>query len=179
MCAFYRRKRQNEVFRREWRLALQEGYDRLQLELLGRLNPACGLDDAWRETEPAQTPPLTANQALHLLHLHQKEAILGWSERRRIRGETDKQRSMRLFLLWRAEQRNEDQVRAMERAYRWAGTRDWRLPGEPERPPELPPLDQVTGWSKADPAKAPYHKGVPLFGGWRIEDMRRKMGRGE
>ncbi len=85
---------------------------------------------------------------------------------------------MRLFLLWRAEQRNEDQTRALERADRWARTGDWRLPGEPERPPELPPLDLVTGWSRADPTKPPHHEGVPMFGGWRIGDMRRRMGEG-
>jgi hypothetical protein len=38
----------------------------------------------------------------------------------------------------------------------------------PETPPSLPDLDQVTGWSAADPAKVP-HGPEALFGGWRAE----------
>ncbi len=82
---------------------------------------------------------------------------------------------MRLFLMWRAEQRHLDEERAVARAARFEGSGEWRLPGEPAEPPPLPPLDQVTGWSKADPNKAPHHPGVPLFGGWRIGDMERKL----
>jgi hypothetical protein len=37
-------------------------------------------------------------------------------------------------------------------------------------PPRLPALDQVTGWSKADPTKVPHHPSVALFGGWRAKD---------
>jgi hypothetical protein len=32
-------------------------------------------------------------------------------------------------------------------------------------------LAQVTGWSRADPRRAPHHAERALFGGWRIEDM--------
>ena len=39
----------------------------------------------------------------------------------------------------------------------------------------LPDLAQVTGWSRADPAKAPRDARRALFGGWRIEDMERAM----
>ena len=42
----------------------------------------------------------------------------------------------------------------------------------------LPDLAQVTGWSKADPAKAPHHEGVALFGGWRLEDLEKKRSGG-
>ena len=37
----------------------------------------------------------------------------------------------------------------------------------------LPDLAQVTGWSRADPAKVPHDPRRALFGGWRLEDMER------
>ena len=63
--------------------------------------------------------------------------------------------------------------RARERAKRYERTGDWREEGEAP-PVVLPPLDQVTGWSKADPAKVPHREGGTLFGGWRIGDWRRR-----
>jgi hypothetical protein len=39
----------------------------------------------------------------------------------------------------------------------------------------LPDLAQVTGWSHADPKKAPHDPTRALFGGWRMEQMERKM----
>ncbi|MES2445387.1 MAG: hypothetical protein V4574_21380 [Pseudomonadota bacterium] len=46
----------------------------------------------------------------------------------------------------------------------------------PDDPPplQLPPLDQVTGWSKADPSKPPHRAGGGLFGGWRIDDWKKR-----
>jgi hypothetical protein len=35
----------------------------------------------------------------------------------------------------------------------------------------LPDLAQVTGWSRADPGKAPHDPRRALFGGWRMEEM--------
>lgn len=61
---------------------------------------------------------------------------------------------------------------ADERARHFALTGSWRLPKEPA-PPELPPLEHVTGWSRAEPAK-PRHTSLALFGGWRIGEMKRK-----
>ena len=43
----------------------------------------------------------------------------------------------------------------------------------------LPDLAQVTGWSNADPTKAPHYAERALFGGWRIEDMRDELERRE
>jgi hypothetical protein len=40
--------------------------------------------------------------------------------------------------------------------------------------PALPSLDQVTGWSKADPNKVPHDPDVALFGGWRIGDWKER-----
>jgi hypothetical protein len=54
--------------------------------------------------------------------------------------------------------------------------------------PVLPALDQVAGWSRADPDAVPTDASRALFGGWRIEEMseeqralareRRKSGKG-
>ena len=33
----------------------------------------------------------------------------------------------------------------------------------------LPALDQVTGWSKADPTKVAHDPSIALFGGWRLK----------
>jgi hypothetical protein len=35
-------------------------------------------------------------------------------------------------------------------------------------------LAQVTGWSKADPTKAPHDARRALFGGWRMADLEKK-----
>jgi hypothetical protein len=51
---------------------------------------------------------------------------------------------------------------------------DFHHSGRP-RPPELPPLRLVTGWSKADPdwAKAVHNPRLALFGGWPPRDWKR------
>jgi hypothetical protein len=61
---------------------------------------------------------------------------------------------------------------AAARAIQWEEKGSWRLADEPA-PPALPPLHLVTGWSRAS-GRPPHHPEVALFGGWRIEDMRRK-----
>ena len=57
------------------------------------------------------------------------------------------------------------------------------VPPQDERDEErdafgLPDLAQVTGWSRADPAKAPHDPRRALFGGWRIGDMERRLKEG-
>jgi hypothetical protein len=37
--------------------------------------------------------------------------------------------------------------------------------------PVLPALDQVTGWSRADPDTVPVDEGRALFGGHRVEHL--------
>jgi hypothetical protein len=64
---------------------------------------------------------------------------------------------------------------AVARAARFEETGSWRREDEAE-PPPLPPLELVTGWSKAS-GRAPHHEGVAMFGGWRIADMERKLGK--
>ena len=40
----------------------------------------------------------------------------------------------------------------------------------------LPALDQVTGWSKADPTKVAHDPDVALFGGWRLKKREGSQG---
>ncbi len=87
--SFYRLRDHDAGFAREMRLALQLGYDRIELALLQNMDPASCRDDGWRHNEPPPIPPMSVSQALQLMYLHQKEARL-WgtrSDRRRKRGE--------------------------------------------------------------------------------------------
>ena len=179
-AAFYRRRKQNKAFNREYRLALQMGYERLEMAMLATIEPEACIDDAWRMANPLPIPPMTANQAIQLLYLHQKEARLSWDQphRRRRRGESDAQYKMRLCLMWKAEQRQVIEEQAVARAMRFEETGDWRR-AEEVAPPPLPPLEQVTGWSRADPAKAAHKEGVALFGGWRMRDLEKRMREGK
>lgn len=74
---------------------------------------------------------------------------------------------------WRREQAQAREERARARAERYETTGEWRTADE-LAPVILPPLDQVTGWSKADPEKRPHREGGTLFGGWRIGDWRKR-----
>lgn len=151
------------------RAALQIGYERVEMALLAAAMPESHADDAWRHNDPPPIPSMTANQALQLLYLHQKEARL-WDERpdRRQRiGETSEAWRLRLQIKWDAELRRdaEDLVIAEQLAEAPA-----HPPAHQPPAPSLPALDQVTGWSNADPAGRVHHVGVALFGGWRLED---------
>lgn len=170
VAAFYRRRRSNPAFAREWRAALTTGYQRLEAALLAERDPGSHLDDAWQLNEPPEMPAMTVNQALQLMYLHQK-AREGWDEPPHIKrrhGESREARSIRLSAMY--EQRMERDREAFRVAEAARAAR-----GEPRLLPVevvgLPDLSQVTGWSRADPAKAPRDPGRALFGGWRIEDM--------
>jgi hypothetical protein len=80
--------------------------------------------------------------------------------------------------MWTAQKGREADEAALRRAARYEATGDWNLPGE--KPPELPPLHLVTGWSKAQPVKAVHNPRLALFGGWRLKDWekKRKVGKG-
>ncbi|MES2755257.1 MAG: hypothetical protein V4659_11375 [Pseudomonadota bacterium] len=168
-AAFYRRRRQNPAFAREFLLALQEGYDRLEMALLESADPASFEDDHWRHNEPPAIPPMTANQALQLMYLHQKEARL-WTtpfpERLRP-GETRVARSEMLQMIHEAKlARDRERFRIAEAARLARGDETHAEWG----PGELPDLSQVTGWSKAS-GKAGADESRALFGGWRIGDI--------
>jgi hypothetical protein len=176
-AAFYRRRRKDKAFAREFRIALKMGHERLECAMLQAAMPESQRHDAWRRNDPPPIPPLTADQALALLCRHSKSVELGWDmpHRRRRRGEPWETYTERLRAMWTAEKRREAEDDAVARALRWEETGSWRR--EDEAPPlPVPPLALVTGWSKAS-GRPPHHEGVPLFGGWRIGDMKRKLGR--
>jgi hypothetical protein len=176
VAAFYRRRRQNPAFAREMRLALRMGWERLEMAALQASLPESHCDDRWRRCEPAPMPRFSPDQAIQLLCLHDKSVNQSWEQphRRRRRGESDEIYSLRLQAMWRAEKGLEAEAAALRRAERFEETGGWRHSDEPP-PPRLPPLSQVTGWSRASGRPA-HREGVALFGGWRIGDMERRIG---
>ncbi|HEY0130748.1 MAG TPA: hypothetical protein VGB57_05030 [Allosphingosinicella sp.] len=178
VAAFYRRRRQNPAFAREMRLALRMGWQRLEMAAMQASTPESHADDQWRNCDLAPMPQFTANQAVQLLCLHDKSVNQGWEEphRRRRRGESDEIYSLRLQAMWRVERSLEAEAEAVRRAFRFEETGGWRHEDEVP-PPELVPLELVTGWSKASGRPA-HHEGLALFGGWRIADMEKRLGRG-
>lgn len=149
-AAFYRRRRQNPGFAREMKLALQTGYDRIELALLEGFLPGAHADDAWRHhNDPPPIPKMSPAQALQLLYLHQKEARLlaEPDAMRHRRGEPTAIWQMRMILMHEARvEASREEFRVAEAA-RAAD----RCPPSPHEPPApvLPALDQVGGWSKA------------------------------
>lgn len=176
--SFYRLRDYDPAFAREMRMALELGYDRIELALLESFHPGSGREDAWRQNDPPKVPPMTASQALQLLYLRQKE-VRFWQERpdrRRRRGEPREDWCRRLGRQWRAEKAREREGYEVARAAR----EDGEAPAHLEHGvPALPALEQVTGWSKARPADdetARKSRGSDraLFGGWRLEDWKRR-----
>jgi len=174
VAAFYRRRRQNPAFEREMRLALQLGYDRIEAALLASTMPDAHADDAWRHNEPPPIPPMTANQALQLLYLHQKEARLlaEPAHLKRRRGESREAHSYRMAVMYRLGQACQQEAWLIAEAERRAAGKPWAFGPEilPE-PAALPDLGQVTGWSNAKVGKEPHDAGRALFGGWRLWDL--------
>jgi hypothetical protein len=180
--AFKRRRDTDPAFARELRLALAQGYERLEMALHESGLAASHEHDEWRRNDPPPMPPMGVNQALQLMYLHQKEARLlgepGWLKRRR--GESSEAHSERLAQMAEERRRRAREAFELAEAERWArGLPAWGPAGaEARNRLGLPDLAQVTGWSRADPGKAPHDPGRALFGGWRIEDMEKKMNPG-
>jgi len=194
--AFYQKKAKKKPFAREMRLAHKMGYDRVELALHAAGLPESHADDAWRHNDPPPVPQMTPSQALQLLHLHEKSVRQSWDRphRRKRRGESWDTYTERLRAMWVHEKAVEAEDWAVRRAAQWEETGDWRLPEELEeeiRPgtgrgtvrdsirdgggvPALPALDQVAGWSKADPKKTPHNPDLALFGGWRLKDGKKR-----
>lgn len=165
-AAFYRRRQQHAGFDREWRLALERGYERVEMALIEATLPGAHRDDAWRHNDPLPIPPMTANQALQLLYLHQKEARLQAepAHLKRRRGESPEVHSYRLSVMYRLTLERQREEYAIAQAARLAGQASpHELP-----PPVLPDLAQVTGWSRATGAGEGSDRA--LFGGWRLGD---------
>ncbi|MFC3557922.1 hypothetical protein ACFOKI_10975 [Sphingomonas qilianensis] len=166
--AFYHRRNHSPAFAREWQLALEQGYDRVEEALLASQQIEAHTDDAWRHNDPPAMPRMTVAESLQLLYLHQKEARLQAEPAhiKRRRGESSEAHSHRQAAMYRANQERErEKYRLAEAARAEAAARS---PHEPP-PPVLPALDQVTGWSKAR-GRAPHQQGRALFGGWRLGD---------
>lgn len=174
--AFYRRRERDPAFAREMRIALRVGYEALEAAMLAARQPGSYEDDWWRECSAAPAMEITPHQALQLLHLHEKSVRQGWerAHRRKRRGEPWETYTERLRAMWSAEKERAAEDAAVARAIRYQDSGDWRF-AEEAPPPPLPPLHLVTGWSRADPDKAPHDPKLALFGGWRIGDMRRRM----
>ena len=173
-AAFYRRRLRDPAFAREFRLALRMGWERLHCEALQAALPESHAHDEWRNVEPAALPPLDFGQTLQLLCLHRNSVLEGWDRphMKKRRGETWETYTERLRAMWTVKQDREAEDEALQRAAQYESAGDWRF-AEEAAPLPLPPLAQVTGWSKAS-GQTPHHEGVALFGGWRMADMERK-----
>jgi hypothetical protein len=178
-AAFHRRRRKDPGFARELRLALARGYDALEGALLEAAMPASHEQDEWRHNEPPAMPPVSANQALQLMYLHQKEArLLREPEHlKRRKGESRAAHSERLTAMAEERDRRAREAFEIAEAERWErGLPAWGPAGEEvRRRLGLPDLAQVTGWSRAYAAKAPHDPTRALFGGWRLEQMEEKL----
>jgi hypothetical protein len=179
--AFYAR-RARPYFAREMRLSLTMGYERVEGAALASAMPDSHDDDAWRHNDPPAIPPMTPDQALQLLFLHNKSVRLSWDRphRRKRRGEPWETYTERLRAMWTAEKSREAEDAALRRAAQYEATGDWRYEDE-QQLPALPALEQVTGWSKSNPdrIKVTYNPDLALFGGWRLRDWeKRKAGKG-
>ena len=177
VAAFYRRRRKHPGFAREMRLALEMGYARLEETLLAAAAVDGHADDDWRHNDPPPIPQMSAHQALQLLHLHQKEArLLSEPEPiKRRRGESREAHSIRLAAMYEARLQRDREAFDLAEAARRARGEPWVF-GPKELPP-LPALDQVTGWSRADPGKVPHDPDRALFGGWRLADWHARAAR--
>ena len=197
--AFNKRRKKDPAFARELRLALRQGYEALEMGLVESRLAASFDHDAWRTNDPPAMPPMSVAQALQLLYLHQKAALLVEepTAMRRRRGESHAACCERLTLMSEARDARAREAFEVAEAERWArGEPAWGLAGEAVRASfdtglrlrsaaaqdgrnqvGLPDLAQVTGWSRADPAKAADAEAPALFGGWRIEDMEAKRRR--
>ena len=168
VASFNNRRRRDPGFAREFRLALAAGYARLEQALIAGFLPDSHEDDAWRHNDAPAMPTMTATQALQLLYLHQKKVMLATEAARPTgRGDPAAVRNARIRQAYQAQVQRRAEDGVIEKLDRLGAT----LAASPhETPPSLPDLDQVTGWSKAHPAKPP-HGERALFGGWRAEDL--------
>jgi hypothetical protein len=176
--SFYARKRASKAFAREMRLALEMGYDRLEAAALAAALPEDPEASLWRHNDPPPIPPMSPQQALQLLFLHEKSVRQSWDQpqRRKRRGEPQAVYVERLRAMWVVEKAREAEDEALRRAARYERTGDWRFAHEP-RSPDLPPLELVTGWSKAK-GNPPHDPKWALFGGWRLKDWKKRQGQG-
>jgi hypothetical protein len=103
---FYRRRRRAPAFAREMRLSLKIGWERLEGVAIASALPESWEDDGWRQCHPPQVVPMSFDQLLQLLHLHDRSVNQGWDmpHRRKRRGEPWETYTQRLGAMWRVEQ---------------------------------------------------------------------------
>lgn len=134
--SFCTRKRRHPAFAREWLAALKQGFEALDMVLLAGWSRDAHEHDAWAHNDPPPMPPMTVDQALQLMYLHQKEArlIAEPEPLRRRRGESPEARDVRLRLIreaWQEQAREE--FRAMEAARRAQGLGPYWGGDQPDR----------------------------------------------
>jgi len=167
--AFYQRAKKDPGFAREWRLAEERGWQALDGALLAGFLPDSHEDDAWRHNAPPEMPAMTVSQAIQLAVLHEKSACRQIPARRGARDESlwdAYRRALTEQTLEARLRREEDEAIRTGRA-----EPDWREE-DGEGIAALPALEQVTGWSGADPAKKVHDPDKAMFGGWRITDWK-------
>jgi hypothetical protein len=175
--SFYALAARDPAFEREMDAALALGVERLEMALLESTLADPNAHAEWRHNDPPPIPPMSADQALHLMTLHQRRVHFqherpdrAFRKRENIDRETARIRTVRAL-----DHQREREARALAKAHA-ASDRDAARHGPGPAPPApiLPALDQLTGWSSADPAKG-NHGPSPLFGGWRLANWWARM----
>lgn len=170
--AFYQKKKKRPLFASEMKISLTIGFDRLEYAAMERMLETLHGRPAWLGEAIAGNPlaPMSWDQAFQVLCLHRNTVRLDGDRPPGRRARTDPNPAAAFAAIGR-------NIDAIERAARFEQTGSWRHAHEAE-PPKLPPLHQVTGWSKADPAKVKHNPKLALFGGWRIEDLEKRRRKG-
>ena len=148
--AFYARRRQSPAFAREMQLALETGYERVEMALMEAALASSYRDDAWRHNDPPPIPSMTVDEAMMLLRLHHQSVRLQEEPPhiKRRRGESREAHSYRLSEMYKARlQRARDAFDVAEAERRSATAATSESPHE-EPFPTLPALDQVKEWRK-------------------------------
>lgn len=164
--SFYWRKRVRAAFAGRMREAISIGCDRLEWVLIERAYQLLGEGGSASDYVDNPLPKMTVSQCIHLVTMHEnRDRLRATIDRTRRRPEPFEETS----------EGHRRRREAAARARHYEATGDWRLPDE-EAPSPLPPLDLVTGWSKANPdrARATHNPDVPLFGGWRLKDWEKR-----
>lgn len=171
--SFYARRKNWVGFGARMGQALRIGYDRLEYVVMERtLETIHGAQEGqgWlaEAIRDNPLPPLSFNQAFQTLCLHRNTVRLDGHRPPGRPSKVEPNPHAAMFAIGR-------NIDALGRADHYHMTGTWTLPGEHMTDaPKLPPLEQVTGWSKATAVKVTYHPGVALFGGWRIQDHKKR-----
>lgn len=170
--AFYQKKKKRPLFAAEMKISLNIGYDRIEYAAMERMLETLHGGPAWLGQALADNPlpPMTWDQAFQTLCLHRNTVRLDGDRPPGRRPRIEHNPAEAMFVIGR-------NIDAIERAAHYEETGSWRFAHEAS-PPKLAPLHQVTGWSKADPAKVRHNPKLALFGGWRIGDWRKREGNG-